>query len=292
MDFSVPSQMSLLSAARLAFPDSSGRTLRQWIKGGRFSLERRFIKNSDRILEAGQTIQIADRAIAKRASGVKILFEDRDCIVIDKPVGLLSVPLDGPASPRHALGLLREYYQTDQIFAVHRIDRETSGVLLFARGYPSMKKFDSLFEKHDLVREYFAILEGRLPENKGTWDCYLSERDNLDVGVVHDPKDGKQAITHFEVVHRSAKYTYVRLTLETGRKHQIRVHCQRAGCPVLGDRRYGSQENPIGRLCLHARVLSFVHPFNRQEVQFLSPLPSSFNKLTGRPQLKLDPQAR
>ena len=101
---------------------------------------------------------------APKIRGLKIIYEDRHFIVIDKPSGLLSVPLDGEKQKRHALGLLRQHYETDQILAVHRIDRETSGVLLFARGKDSEYRFKDLFEQHDLKREYFAIVEGRLEQ--------------------------------------------------------------------------------------------------------------------------------
>ena len=229
--------------------------------------------------EKGQILQSVDAFSTKKAANIKIIYEDRYLIAVDKPVGLLSVPLDIPSSKRHALGILRDFYQTDQILAIHRIDRETSGILVFARGFGSQKKFDLLFEQHDMQREYFAILEGRLSQDRGTWECILKELPSYDVVIAHNPDEGKQAITHFEVIRRSAKYTYVRLMLETGRKHQIRVHCKQAGCPVLGDERYGATEDPIKRLCLHSRSISFIHPFTKQKLSFTSPLPFSFKKL-------------
>jgi len=276
MDFIVPQQMSVFDALRKLFPQSSRRTIQHWIKGNRFTLNGQPIQRDSQQAEPGQVIRAIDAFSTKKAANINIIYEDRYLIAINKPVGLLSVPLDGPANKRHALGILRDHFQTDQIFAIHRIDRETSGILLFARGFQSQKKFDVLFERHDLHREYFAILEGQLSENKGTWESILKELPSYDV-VIAD--EGKQAITHFEVLRRSAKYSYIRLILETGRKHQIRVHCKQAGCPILGDRRYGSSENPIGRLCLHSRIIAFVHPFTKQKLSFTSPLPFSFKKL-------------
>jgi tRNA pseudouridine32 synthase/23S rRNA pseudouridine746 synthase/23S rRNA pseudouridine1911/1915/1917 synthase len=173
---------------------------------------------------------------------------------------------------------LRQSYETDQIFAVHRIDKETSGILLFARGKESEDKFDQLFAKHDILREYYAIVEGRMKENAGTWQSRLLELPSYD--VIEDEK-GKDATTHFSVIRRSAKYTYLKLQLETGRKHQIRVHCQKAGHPIVGDERYGSIENPLKRLCLHACTLGFKHPFTMKEVKFTSPLPGVFQALGG-----------
>lgn len=279
MDFLIPDRMSILDALRQLFPHSSRRTIQHWIKGKRFALDGHPIERDTAIAEKGQMLQSIDTFRTKKAANIKILYEDRYFIATDKPVGLLSVPLDAPSSKRDALGILREFYQTDQILAVHRIDRETSGILLFARGFGSQKKFDLLFEQHDLQREYFAILEGHLPQDRGTWDCTLKELPNFDVVIAHNPEEGKQAITHFEVLRQSAKYSYVRLMLETGRKHQIRVHCKQAGCPVLGDQRYGAVEDPIHRLCLHSRSIAFVHPFTQQKLSFISPLPFSFKKL-------------
>ncbi|MBF8263961.1 MAG: Pseudouridine synthase [Parachlamydiales bacterium] len=279
MKLTIPESMRAIDALRRLFPDSSRRTLQHWIKGGRFTVDDQPLERDDRVLEQGQVLEAQETFQAKQAWDLKILYEDRYLIVIDKPENLLSVPLDGPSSKRHALGILQDHYQTDQIFAVHRIDRETSGVLIFARGFASREKFDVLFERHDLHREYFAVLEGRLPENRGRWECSLVELPSFDVKISYDPTEGKQAITHYEVLRRSAKYTYARLRLETGRKHQIRVHCKEAGCPVLGDLRYGATENPIRRLCLHAREIAFQHPFTGQYLRLTSPIPPPFKKI-------------
>jgi tRNA pseudouridine32 synthase/23S rRNA pseudouridine746 synthase/23S rRNA pseudouridine1911/1915/1917 synthase len=276
MEYIVPSAMSALEALRKIYPDSSRRTLQTWLKNGRFQLDGKPLKIENAPLSEGQTITSKETFKPPKVPGLKILYEDRYMIVIDKPVGLLSVPLDEGKQKRHALGLLRQHCGTDQIFAVHRIDRETSGILLFARGKESEARFDKLFERHDILREYFAIVEGRLELDEGTWKNKLLE---LPSYHVIDSPEGKDAVTHFSVLRRSAKYTYLKLKLETGRKHQIRVQCQMAGHPVLGDPRYGSVEDPLKRLCLHACTLGFTHPFTQKEVKFTSPLPPIFQAL-------------
>lgn len=268
--------MSALDALRKIYPDSSRRTLQNWLKNGRFQIDGKPLKMENALLTDGQVIQIKETFKAPKVPGLKILYEDRYMVVIDKPVGLLSVPLDEEKTSRHALGLLRQHCETDQIFAVHRIDRETSGILLFARGKESEKRFDVLFENHDILREYFAIVEGRVKDDQGTWENRLLE---LPSYHVIDSPEGKDAVTHYSVIRRSAKYTYLKLKLETGRKHQIRVQCQMAGHPVLGDPRYGSIENPLKRLCLHACTLGFIHPFTKKGVKFSSPLPGIFQAL-------------
>ncbi|MDP1608661.1 MAG: RluA family pseudouridine synthase [Chlamydiales bacterium] len=278
MDFQIPHTINILDALKkYVYPDSSRRTLKQWVSGGRFSVNGQKITKENLVLEEGQTLSTVDSFRPQKISALKIIYEDRYLIAIDKPVGLLSVPLDEELTQkRHALGLLRWHYKTDQIFAVHRIDRETSGVLLFARGKQAEDKLKKIFEKHDLTRQYFAIVEGRLAEQKGSWHSLLLELPNLSVV---ESSEGKDAITHFEVLRRSAKYSYLRLTLETGRKHQIRVHCQAAGHPVVGDSRYGSTESPMGRMCLHAHLLTLVHPFTGKPLSFSSPLPPVFQVL-------------
>lgn len=276
MEHNITSPTTLLDALRKLYPDSSRRTLQSWLKNGRFRVDGKVVNRADILLTDGQQIHSKDTFNAPKISGLDILYEDRYMIVIDKPTGLLSVPLDEGRTKRHALGLLRDTFDTNEIFAVHRIDRETSGILLFARGKDSEQRFDKLFEQHDIEREYFAIVEGRLKTDKGTWQSNLLELESL---RVVDSPDGKLAITHYEVMRKSAKYTYLKLRLETGRKHQIRVHCQMAGHPVLGDDRYGSIENPLKRMCLHACTLGFKHPFTEKPVKFTSPLPRIFEAL-------------
>jgi tRNA pseudouridine32 synthase/23S rRNA pseudouridine746 synthase/23S rRNA pseudouridine1911/1915/1917 synthase len=184
------------------------------------------------------------------------------------------VPSNDPEEA-NALELLREDFQSNGIYAVHRLDRECSGVLLFARGKACEERLDLLFEKHELEREYLAILEGNLPQEKGTWTSYLYEKENYEV-VVSDEKKGKLSITHFEKLRYSAKFSYLRLRLETGRKHQIRVHCKEAGYPITGDKRYGAFLNPAQRLMLHSHRLSLIHPFTKLKLTFVAPIPKSF----------------
>lgn len=276
MKYIIPKPMNVREALSELYPDSSRRTLQNWLEAGRFSLDGKRLKREDTPLEPGQVLSSKDTCRAPKVPGLKILFEDRHLIAIEKPAGLLSVPLDEGDGERHALGLLRDGLQTPAIFAVHRIDRDVSGVLVFARGKESEERLKVLFEKHDLHRQYFAIVEGRMKEREGTWKSRLAELSSYDVVP---SQDGREAITHFKVLRRSPKYTYLQVVLETGRKHQIRVHCQMAGHPVLGDSRYCARENPIRRICLHAIRLELVHPFTGRPLVFQSQLPGSFKAL-------------
>lgn len=270
--------MMALEALRQLYPDSSRATLQKWLRGQRFTVDGVVLTQANLPLRAGQIVRSQEvLPILTPKGGVQLLHLDRYLVAINKPQGLLSVPLDDPLSERHALGLVRRQLRSDQIFPVHRLDRESSGVLLFARGKESQEKLKDLFAAHDLYREYFAIVEGRIQEDSGVWRSHLRELPSYNV-VISDPVEGEtqEAITHFYVIRRSFKYTYVRLVLETGRKHQIRVQAASLGHPVVGDRRYGSSENPLKRLALHATRLELVHPFTQRTLSFEVALPRVF----------------
>jgi 23S rRNA pseudouridine1911/1915/1917 synthase len=255
--------MNLIEALQQKYPDSSRRTLLSWIKWGRVSVNGSITTKANTPLSPDQEIIVGKKE--KQIENISILYEDRYLIVIDKPAGLLSVPAEND-SPS-ALSLLRGRFS---LHAVHRIDQDTSGTLLFARGTQSQEKFDQMFEEHALEREYLAIVEGNLDQDKGTWECYLREKANYDVEIA-PPGEGKRAVTHYEVIRRSKKFTYLRLCLETGKKHQIRVQCKEAGHPIVGDKRYGSLIK--GRLCLHAHKISFTHPFTNKKITVTAPVP-------------------
>ncbi|MEN9654359.1 MAG: ribosomal large subunit pseudouridine synthase [Chlamydiota bacterium] len=266
--------MKAEEAIRRLYPDSSKRTLQNWLRSGRFTVDGRVLKRFDEELGDQDVVVAKESCKAPKVPHLKILYEDRSIVVIDKPVGLLSVPLDEDVAPkRHALGLLREWLRSDDIFAVHRIDREASGVLLFAKGKKAASVLGDRFETHDLKREYLAIVEGRLKQGAGVWDTPLLELPSF---RVVPSTEGREAITHFQVIRKSTKYSYLRVLLETGRKHQIRVHCQQAGHPIVGDERYGAKDNPFRRLALHAHTLSVVHPLTGKMMTFTAPLPKSF----------------
>ena len=161
MEYQISSPITALEALRKLYPDSSRRTLQNWLKNGRFRVDGKFLRQENILLTEGQVLTAKETFKASQVPGLRVLYEDRHCIIIDKPVGLLSVPLDEAQAKRDALGLLRQHRGTEQIFAVHRIDRETSGILLFARGKEAEERFDVLFEQHDILREYYEIVEGQ-----------------------------------------------------------------------------------------------------------------------------------
>ncbi len=245
---------SLLEILETMYPDSSKRTLRNFLKAKRVTVNGEVEVRPTAQVVAGQEITVHKEGFKK--SPLPILFEDEYVLAIDKPSGLLSVPLDPNVKrqARNALTLLRE--ENPNLYPVHRLDRDTSGVLIFAKSKKVRDLFCDLFKEHNLTREYHAIAEGLMKEDKGTWSSLLTEHNNLSISSRQDK--GKRAITHFEVIKRERNCTYLKLKLETGRKHQIRVHCKEAGYPLLGDRRYGSKSKTP--LKLRAERLAFTHP--------------------------------
>ncbi|NGX54082.1 MAG: Ribosomal large subunit pseudouridine synthase D [Chlamydiae bacterium] len=277
MNYLTEEPIQLLDALRKMYPDSSNKSLRDMLKNRRVSVDDRVVIRADFALEPGQQVSVG--VVHRRLfKGVRIIYEDRSLIAINKPAKLLSVPLDSRNSA-HALGILHDYFHTDQIYAVHRLDREASGVMIFARGKQSATRLGEMFTNHDLNRVYTAIVQGELNPDQGSWKSYLEELESYRVRVTNE-KEGKEAITHFTVIRRSKNFTFLRLTLETGKKHQIRVHCTDAGHPIAGDKMYGPPScNPISRMCLHASLLEFVHPFTGKKMSFSAPLPTAFVKL-------------
>ncbi len=266
MTFTLTEEQPLLAALQIAFPESSRRSLQQWMKEGRIWVDGAPQSKGNAHLLAGQTITLQRKENSRTAWGIPILYEDRWIVVIEKPAGLLSVPAEKEAP--NAFHILKAKLKST-LFPVHRLDQETSGVLLFTRSKLAEEHFSALFEQHDLQREYQAIVDGHLPEKQGTWECNLREKENFDVEVVPEEL-GRKAITHYEVIRYSKRLTYLRLQLETGRKHQIRVQAAHQGYPILGDKRYGSLSNPYKRLCLHAYLLALTHPFTGKQMHFTS----------------------
>lgn len=256
---------------------ASRRAMKQWVQEGRVLINGFIAKKLDITLPEGSIVSLGPKCRFLE-EGIKVLFEDRDLVIIDKPEGLLSVASTfEKGETAHAL--LKKAYHPREVFVVHRIDQDTSGVMAFAlseRGRDGMKE---LFFNHDLVREYIAIIEGQLKPYRGTWSSYLYEDRNYRVHTTDDPTKGQLATTHFRVEAHTKKFSRVRFTLETGRKNQIRVHCGEAGFPIVGDVKYGAAKSPIGRMALHARRLEFIHPMTKKKLSFTSPLPESFDKL-------------
>ena len=214
-------------------------------------------------------------------SGFKVLFEDHHMVFVDKPAGLLTVPAEKGHEPNLAEAITDHYrrrgFKRFHLFIVHRLDRFTSGVLVFAKSPEALHGLKTLFGAHKLQRVYKAILVGELPENAGTLLGHLVERKDMKMAVVqpkkNDPKGAKSAVTHYRVLERLPGHTVVEVKLETGRRNQIRVQFADRGFPLLGDQVYGQKSELLDRQALHAELLGFRHPVTDEQVTVTSPLP-------------------
>ncbi|WP_455096220.1 RluA family pseudouridine synthase [Prevotella koreensis] len=213
-----------------------------------------------------------------RSRYVKIVYEDQYIVVVDKAVGILSMAAGH--SSLNVKAVLDNYFhksrQRCQAHVVHRLDRDTSGLMIYAKDMQTEQALERQWHEAVYDRRYVALLSGRMEQKEGTIANWL--KDNSAYITYSSPTDngGKYAVTHFYTLETQANYSLVQFSLETGRKNQIRVHAADMGHPVCGDVKYGNGDNPIGRLCLHAYVLCFYHPVTHEKMEFSTPIPQSF----------------
>jgi len=273
---------TLLEALSELYPDSSKTTLRQMLQSGRVRVNGEIEKNAKRELEADDNIEVTSKSMQRALPPeLAILFEDEHVIVVLKANGLLTVPTErerdttAQAYLNTYLGAIGE----ERIHVVHRLDRETSGVLVFAKHFPAREALKEQFAAHSVDRIYIAVVEGEMSPAVGTFRSHLREMKDLKMVSVKPHPESKYAITHYRTIESKSGYSMLEITLETGRKNQIRAHLSEAGHPVVGDRMYGSTINPIGRLGLHAKLLGFDHPVTGKHLVFTAPVPKAFRSL-------------
>jgi 23S rRNA pseudouridine1911/1915/1917 synthase len=253
--------------------------VKQLLKFGQVSVNGAPTTRFDYPLKAGDRVAIVTAGLDSaadtlRQAGIRIVHEDDDLVAIDKPAGLLSVATDGERADT-AFARLNAYLaarRAGRPFVVHRLDRDTSGLLLFARSPAVRDRLQAGWDR--VMKTYLAVVDGELRPSEGTVRNFLTEGKNLRVRASALPRPGsKEAVTHYCVVAARGGRALVEVKLETGRKHQIRVHLAGLGCPVVGDSAYGPATSAAGRLCLHAWRLSFDHPTTGLRIELESPRP-------------------
>lgn len=278
----VAAPQTLLDALATLYPDSSKTTLRQMLQGGRVRVNGQVEKNARRELDVDELIEIGQKAIQPvLPEGLAILHEDDDVIVVVKSHGLLTVATERERETT-AQAYLNAYLKAkgeERVHVVHRLDRETSGVLIFAKNFEAREALKEKFAVHDVERVYIAVIEGEIEPPRGTIRSHLRERKDLRMESVDAHPDAKLAVTHYRTIASNGRHSMLEIRLETGRKNQIRTHLAEARHPVVGDRLYGSSVNPLGRLGLHAKLLGFDHPRTGQRMVFTAPVPKSFAAL-------------
>jgi len=214
--------------------------------------------------------------------GLSILYEDRDILVVDKMNGLSTVSNE-KVRENTAYYLLNKYVRKgnqksrNRVFIVHRLDRDTSGIIVFAKNENAKRYLQE--EWQEFRKKYYAVVHGALPKKEGVITSYLAENRIHKMYSVDDPEKGKLAKTGYKVLRESKKYSLLEIDLLTGRKNQIRVHFSERGCPVAGDKKYGKKEKGIKRLTLHAASITILHPYTKEKMTFNTKVPAYFKSL-------------
>jgi 23S rRNA pseudouridine1911/1915/1917 synthase len=274
--------VTLAERLRALFPEASGRSLKQWLEAGRVTVDGQPCR--DGRLELGSDAQVAlgGRRRARFPGELALVHEDDALLVVVKPSGLLTIATERERE-RTAYRLLWDYLAAKQAakpaakqarpFIVHRLDRETSGLLVFAKSEEVKRALQAQFEARTVERVYRALVEGRPAREQGTLESRLAEDRML---RVRSAERGRVAITHYRVLAARRDGTVLELRLGTGRRHQIRVQLAEAGWPIVGDVAHGGPRGATGRLCLHATRLGFVHPATGAPVVFESAPPADW----------------
>jgi 23S rRNA pseudouridine1911/1915/1917 synthase len=275
--------MTILERLRTEFPGSSGRRIRRWLAAGRVRAGARTVRDPRTPVAPDERVSLGAAARPALAPPLRLVHQDEAFLVVDKPAGLLTIATERERA-RTAYRLVRDYLAAARPrrrpFIVHRLDRETSGLLVVATSADAQARLQAQFAAREAEREYEALVEGLVRADQGTLRDILLEGRSLRVRPVRAGVGlGREAVTHFRVLERRRGVTWLRLRLGTGRRHQLRVQLAALGHPIVGDRRHGAREDPVGRLCLHATRLGFRHPVTGRPVAFESPPPAVFDRL-------------
>lgn len=277
--------MGLMALASLKMPDAKRNDIKKWLKYGHFKLKDTVTTAFDAPVAPGDVVELnlSRPWPVFRHPRIKIVYEDDDVIVIDKGYGMLSVATNSTKREENAYDIVRNYVKEvnprNKLWVVHRLDRHTTGLMMFAKSERAHDVLRHNWNNIILERLYVALLEGYLPEDKGYVKSRLAENSRFVVYSTDEPGEGRLAVTHYKVLGRANGYTLANFSLDTGRKNQIRVHASDLGHPIAGDRKYGAKTSPVNRLALHAQTLRFAHPVTRKDMNFQTPIPREFLKV-------------
>ena len=282
-NYAVKEPMELMEFLTAKMPDASRTKLKSLLSKRVVLVDNVITTQFNFPLKPGMKVQISKDKGRKEFNNrlLKIVYEDAYIIVVEKMQGLLSVNTERQKE-RTAYTILNEYVQRSgrqhRVYIVHRLDRDTSGLMMFAKDEKTQHTLRDNW--HDIVydRRYVTIVTGDMEKDQGKVESWLTDRK---LYVSSSPVDdgGKFSVTHYRTIKRANGFSLVELQLETGRKNQIRVHMQTLGHPVVGDERYGCEVNPLGRLALHAFKLCFYHPVTGEQMEFETPYPAPFKTL-------------
>jgi 23S rRNA pseudouridine1911/1915/1917 synthase len=282
--FTVEAVARLLEYLLASLPDKSRNTVKSILTGRQVSVNGVVTTRFDAPLNPGDTVKVnmEKGSMAFSHPDLEIVYEDEALIVINKHHGLLSVATDR-VRDQTAYFILTDHVRhaspANRIFVLHRLDRDTSGLMMFAKSEQVQEVMQRGWDEMVVSRKYVAVVEGQPARESGVISSLLRENNAMNV---YSAEEGKRAVTRYTVLKSNRLYSLVELELETGRKNQIRVHVAEMGHPVAGDDKYGARTNPIHRLALHARELHFIHPVSREMMHFKTDIPKRFELLVKR----------
>jgi 23S rRNA pseudouridine1911/1915/1917 synthase len=280
--FKVTEESELMSFLLSVMPHKNRDNIKTYLRYRQVMVDDQQISQFNYHVMPGQKVTVTRNKIApsKTYKGISILYEDNDVIVIDKHAGVLSVATS-KKEKFTAYSILWDHVKKNnpagKIFIVHRLDRDTSGIMLFCKNAKVQKILQQNW--NDIIRErvYVALAEGLVEPPNGEISSYLQENATGVVFSSQEPGDGQWAVTQYETIRANEFLSMLRMSLRTGRKNQIRVHLHDIGHPILGDKKYGSKQNPLGRMGLHALVIAFQHPVTGKEMRFETHIPRKFS---------------
>lgn len=281
----VKESIELMAFLGIHFSGKSRSSLKSMLTNKLVCVNGNPVTQYNHLLQVGDavTINSGKMSYELKHPKVKIIFEDDYLIVIEKSEGLLAVATDEKKNETTAYTILSNYLKKrdpyNRLFVVHRIDRETSGLIMYAKTKEVQLKLQDNWHENIDERVYIAVVEGLVEKKEDTITSYLRQSRAFKMHSSQSDADGVEAVTHYRIINQSAHYTLLKVELETGRKNQIRVHMQEIGHPIIGDKKYGADISPIGRVGLHAKVLAFKHPITNEPLRFETAIPRKFNGL-------------
>lgn len=282
--YSVEHEQTLLPFLMEHIKGQSRTKVKQTLQGRGIRVNGKTVTQFDFMLQPGMKVAVSRTKrnnMMLKSRYLKLVYEDKWLVVVDKEPGILAM-----AAGHKSLNVktvLDDYFRKTKqgctAHVVHRLDRDTSGLLIYAKDMETEQMLEHNWHETVYDRRYVAVLSGEMEKDEGTVASWL--KDNVAYYTYSSPVDngGKYAVTHFFTLDRTTEHSLVEFKLETGRKNQIRVHAQDLGHPVCGDIKYGNGDDPIGRLCLHAFLLCFHHPRTHERLEFETPIPAAFRKL-------------
>jgi 23S rRNA pseudouridine1911/1915/1917 synthase len=280
----VTEEAELLTFLLAKFPQKNRHNIKSLLRDKQVLVDKKSVTQFNYLLKPEQIVEVKSGKAPQeqRYRDLNIIFEDDYLLVIEKNEGLLSIATE-KQKDQNAYSILSSHIKkqdpSNRIFVVHRLDRETSGLMMFAKSEKVQRLLQESWNATIRERTYLAITEGVVKQESGTIETNLVESKALIVYATRNPELGQHAVTHFELMQNNAYFSMLKVNLETGRKHQIRVHMKEIGHPITGDEKYGAKYDPMNRLGLHAWVLSFVHPITGEEHYFETKIPRKFSDL-------------